>query len=128
EQSPVRCLVMAMSAGLTVNLAFNLAAGRPQYDYRFASLESLGILALVFNAWLQSAPVRRPMVTAICALALTVLCVLPNRDTARYLLASLLWKPDAVTYEQAVAKIQAVVPHDASIGGDSAVWMAIGDG
>jgi hypothetical protein len=70
---------------------------------------------------------RQAAATAVLAAILSLGAVM-NYNIVRFALAPLTWDDQTMTYKQAVATVQAIVPPDATVGGDSLSWWTITDG
>ena len=102
--------------------------GRPSYDYRWlgylwSAIAVVAVCEAGQTIWRQQA-----WKTAMAAGCLLVGFMLANRDIVRYCVAPFLLRSDSVTYSEAVAEVNRLVPRDASVGGDPDLWMAITDG
>ncbi len=105
----------------------------PFYGYRLLNYVYLAVALYLAHALahsgagLSGARSR----TALAGIALAVIVLLGaamNYNIVRFVLVPLTWGKDTVTYDQAVATVRAVVPPDATVGGDSVIWWAIDDG
>jgi|GEM_PF-1899353 len=75
----------------------------------------------------QRMKLRRAVAVASFA-GIVLLSTATNYNIVRFILAPLTWDASSVTYARAVAAVRAVVPPDATVGGDSTIWWAITDG
>ena len=102
--------------------------GRRAYDYHWlAYVWSAIALVVLFETGRTVWSTRRGW-TIVAGGCLALGFVLANRDVVRYCLAPMLWRPDSVRYNDAVAAVNRVVPEHATVGGDARMWMAIRDG
>ena len=104
--------------------------GRPSYDYRWLRylLPALVIVLARDMAQTVWSGQGSRWKSALAGSCLVVALALPNRDIVRYSLAPWLWISEGVTFSDAAARINRIVPKDASIGGDAALWTAVTDG
>lgn len=115
----------ATAAAITVaaGLLFNVALARLDYDYRHITMLAISTLALA-TSWFSPVPLKQWSF----AIALWLVSLPQQRDIMRFTVAPLTTDEGHVAFAEARRTIQAVVPSDATIGGDGSAFMLVDDG
>ncbi len=119
--------VIAAGFAVAIGLSLNMVAQRPEYDYRHIIAIALASLAVAVS-WLQIAPGKLRYAAWGLAALLVLFAIPAQRTIARQTLGLLTWSHDDVDFQEAKAIVAAVVPKNATVGGDGNAWALIDDG
>jgi len=128
-----RALLTAIVLSLPLCIGVHVFLQRPYYDYRLLGYVYLATALYISHILVASGKgagnlSRRKSVAFITFPWIILVSGLANYDIVRYVLVPFTWDVRSVTYSDAVQIVRTLVPADATVGGDAALWWTIADG